>query len=132
MSKINKKLSLRGVSIELEQIPNLFTSPDISAGTAKIVANMLRRLGYIRADWDDIKTRIMVELLVQKFSDANLNTELCSTNPKLLIEGNDWGDTYWGICDGRGRNVLGRILMLIRKIPRHELIRYSDKLRHPR
>ena len=32
----------------------------------------------------------------------------------MLIEGNEWGDTFWGTCDGIGENHLGKILMRIR------------------
>jgi predicted NAD-dependent protein-ADP-ribosyltransferase YbiA (DUF1768 family) len=31
-----------------------------------------------------------------------------------LIEGNWWGDTYWGVCNGVGENHLGKLLMKIR------------------
>ena len=32
-----------------------------------------------------------------------------------LIEGNWWGDTYWGVCNGVGENHLGKLLMKIRE-----------------
>ena len=35
---------------------------------------------------------------------------------KILIEGNWWKDTYWGVCDGKGQNKLGELLMKVRKI----------------
>jgi len=35
-----------------------------------------------------------------------------------LIEGNTWGDTYWGVCRGRGSNNLGKLLMKIREVLR--------------
>ena len=28
-----------------------------------------------------------------------------------LVEGNYWGDTFWGICNGEGTNWLGILLM---------------------
>lgn len=31
-----------------------------------------------------------------------------------LIEGNTWGDTFWGVCRGKGENNLGKILMRLR------------------
>jgi predicted NAD-dependent protein-ADP-ribosyltransferase YbiA (DUF1768 family) len=36
------------------------------------------------------------------------------TAPHELVEGNWWNDTYWGICDGTGRNRLGQLLMDLR------------------
>ena len=32
-----------------------------------------------------------------------------------------WGDRFWGVCSGRGQNMLGRILMEIRKDLRVDL-----------
>ena len=31
-----------------------------------------------------------------------------------LIEGNVWNDTFWGVCNGKGHNHLGKILMKVR------------------
>ena len=43
-------------------------------------------------------------------------SKLEDTNGKELIEGNPWKDTLWGVCEGKGRNILGIILMEIRKL----------------
>lgn len=40
---------------------------------------------------------------------------LINTGDAELIEGNSWGDTFWGECNGIGENNLGKILMKIRK-----------------
>ena len=37
-----------------------------------------------------------------------------ATRDRVLIEGNDWGDTFWGMTDGEGENHLGKILMRVR------------------
>ena len=46
------------------------------------------------------------------------NTELAQwlrlTGDQELIEGNYWHDTFWGICDNKGENNLGKILMRVR------------------
>ena len=31
-----------------------------------------------------------------------------------IVEDNDWGDRFWGICNCEGQNNLGKILMEIR------------------
>lgn len=31
-----------------------------------------------------------------------------------IVEENTWGDTYWGVCNGVGKNHLGKILMKVR------------------
>ena len=69
----------------------------------------------IRDDWEDIKLDVMYELLVVKFSVEPLKQKLLDTDNAVLIEGNHWGDTYWGVCRGKGHNFLGQLLMLIRR-----------------
>ena len=43
----------------------------------------------------------------------DLRDALLATGNAELVEGNGWGDRYWGVCDGQGRNRLGRMLMAI-------------------
>jgi hypothetical protein len=78
-------------------------------------AKKLGRKCTIREDWDYIKLGIMDQILRAKFEqNPNLMAKLKATAPKELVEGNTWGDTYWGVCRGRGENHLGRLLMKIR------------------
>lgn len=37
-----------------------------------------------------------------------------------IVEGNQWHDTFWGVCNGVGQNNLGQILMNVRGILRDE------------
>lgn len=78
-------------------------------------AKKIARTVQIRADWDDIKLGIMEELLREKFRDKDLAQMLMDTGTEILVEGNNWGDTYWGVCRGEGRNHLGKLLMKIRE-----------------
>jgi len=69
----------------------------------------------LRPDWDLVKVSIMYDLVYQKFfRHIDLRNQLLSTGNIELIEGNYWGDTFWGICRGKGDNYLGRILMQVR------------------
>ncbi len=69
----------------------------------------------IREDWDSVKYQILKDLNRQKFTwHLPLMYMLAQTGDAVLEEGNTWGDTYWGICDGVGENNLGKILMEIR------------------
>lgn len=70
----------------------------------------------IRSDWDLVKIPIMTELQVLKFeSNPDLMEKLLETKGRKIIEGNTWGDTFWGECPiGTGRNELGKIIMAIR------------------
>ena len=66
----------------------------------------------IRPDWDEIKYETMEEIINFKFDQNNdLALKLIETRERELIEGNWWGDTYWGVCKGIGENNLGKILM---------------------
>ncbi len=65
-------------------------------------------------DWESRKLRVMEDLLRQKFSHPGLRRLLLATGDAELVEGNSWGDTFWGVCRGRGQNHLGRLLMAIR------------------
>jgi ribA/ribD-fused uncharacterized protein len=70
-----------------------------------------------RSDWENVKLNIMREIVFIKF-DGHLNLKelLLATRDHELIEGNQWHDTFWGVCDGVGQNYLGKILMEIRNI----------------
>jgi ribA/ribD-fused uncharacterized protein len=66
--------------------------------------------------WDSFKEDIMLRLLQAKFSQhSRLRDRLVVTGDRMLIEGNGWGDRYWGVCNGRGKNRLGILLMQVRQ-----------------
>lgn len=68
-----------------------------------------------RGDWDSIKLAVMLDLTRQKFSDRIYRQLLLETGEEEIIEGNHWGDVYWGVCNGVGENHLGKIIMQVRK-----------------
>jgi N-glycosidase YbiA len=72
----------------------------------------------LRKDWEQVKLKIMADLLWQKFSQPELTAKLLATGDAQLIEGNDWGDRYWGQVNGVGHNHLGRLLMAVRALLR--------------
>jgi ribA/ribD-fused uncharacterized protein len=82
-------------------------------------AGQAKRLGRslcLLADWDDRRIPIMEALLRQKFADPDLAARLDATGKLRLIEGNTWGDRFWGQCPvGQGSNHLGKLLMKIRE-----------------
>lgn len=77
-----------------------------------------KRLGKrvkLRENWDKVKIAVMYELVWAKFSDHGMLREaLVATANRELVEGNNYGDVYWGKVDGVGDNHLGRILMTVR------------------
>lgn len=76
----------------------------------------------IRDDWERVKEGVMLRLLRDKFKDAELRRLLLATGERKLVESNSWGDTYWGICMGRGKNRLGVLLMQVRDEYRKGLV----------
>ena len=72
----------------------------------------------LRPDWEQIKVGIMEEIVRAKFTQhPELAGKLLATCDKVLVEGNHWGDTYWGMDTrtGQGENHLGKILMKVRQ-----------------
>jgi hypothetical protein len=54
-------------------------------------------------------------MLVQKFAIPELRQQLIDTGDARIIEGNTWGDVFWGVCKGKGENHLGRLIESIRE-----------------
>jgi predicted NAD-dependent protein-ADP-ribosyltransferase YbiA (DUF1768 family) len=62
--------------------------------------------------WDATKIQYMREIVHSKFKNVvGLAGQLLNTGAMMLVEGNTWGDTWWGRVDGKGYNHLGVILM---------------------
>lgn len=80
---------------------------------------MAKRLGrtvHMRHDWESVKVQNMRFLLMQKFVGYHdLSRRLYETGDVYLEETNTWGDTFWGVCKDKGHNVLGNLLMEIRR-----------------
>ncbi len=88
-------------------------NPFLTCTPAK--SKRLSRQRIIRTDWDDVKLDVMRAVLVQKFCPGSyLAAQLVATGAAEIIEGNTWGDIFWGVCDGVGENHLGRLIMEIR------------------
>lgn len=78
-------------------------------------AKKLGRKAPLRDDWNHIRIATMHEILLEKFSREPFKSLLKETGSESLEETNAWGDTYWGVCDGRGTNHLGFLLMKVRE-----------------
>ena len=96
--------------IEEEKIPFTAYDPGKSKGVGRRV--------QLRPDWEEVKVGLMEEIVRAKFTqNPELAAKLLATGDKVLVEGNHWGDTYWGVDThtGQGENRLGKILMEIRE-----------------
>lgn len=83
---------------------------DLPPGETKRRAQTLE----VRPDWLLQREAVMLTLLRLKFHQSPFRELLLATGRRPLVEGNTWGDTYWGVCDGEGRNRLGELLMQVR------------------
>lgn len=91
-------------------------------------AKQLGRGVSIRDEWNTVKVDVMCDLIRQKFAPGTaLASQLINTKDSLLVEANTWGDTFWGQCDGNGRNHLGRLLMIQRDYLRAPILAQSQK-----
>lgn len=84
-----------------------------SASTPGQSKRIGRRVTLIE-NWENTKLGLMKSLVRRKFYNPDLAALLIATGNIELIEGNTWGDQFWGVCDGIGENHLGKILMEIR------------------
>ena len=95
---------------EEEKLPFTEARPSKSKGLGRRVP--------LRPDWEEVKVGIMEEIVRAKFTQhPELAARLLATGDKVLIEGNHWGDTCWGVDTrtGQGQNHLGKILMKVRE-----------------
>jgi ribA/ribD-fused uncharacterized protein len=91
---------------EREQV-RLAATPNASKKMGKKVT--------MRPDWDDVKDSVMEEVIRLKFTqNPELAQKLLATGDAELIEGNWWGDDYWGVCKEEGLNKLGLALQALR------------------
>lgn len=68
-----------------------------------------------RPDWQKVKLNVMRKVLAAKFrQDEDLRKTLCGTGNAQLVEASPT-DAYWGYgADGKGENMLGKLLMELR------------------
>jgi len=97
-------------------------------------AKAMGRAMPLHPDWDKVKKTVMMQIVMAKFSrNPELLAQLCATRGRYLIEGNTWGDHFWGCVPAEtrpqmimplwdpekkwaGHNWLGRILMMARDV----------------
>lgn len=96
-------------------------NPVVRERFTEITPSEAKRLGRsvpLRQDWNRIRISVMTGIVRDKFTrNPELKRLLLATGDAILIEGNTWGDRFWGVDErtGKGENHLGLILMDIRK-----------------
>lgn len=106
---------------------------DIQLARSPAQAKRLGRACPMREDWEAVKVQVMWSVICAKFSEVGaLSEKLTQTSTASLVEGNTWGDQFWGATwvrreslaegamlpwasrDGHvlvGYNTLGKLLM---------------------
>lgn len=106
-------------SVEHAYQASKFEDPALRAAIkAAPTAASAKRLGKSRGmkkNHGVNRIQIMTDLIRKKFQESELRSRLLETMNHELIEGNNWGDTFWGVCSGVGENHLGKILIQVRK-----------------
>lgn len=74
----------------------------------------------VHPEWDtEMKLAVMEDVVLRKFiANPRLLKLLVATGNETIVEGNTWGDRFWGvdpIGSDNGENHLGIILMDVRK-----------------
>jgi ribA/ribD-fused uncharacterized protein len=93
------------------------------ANSPMIAARLGRsRKQKLRRDWESVKVGVMRAAVMAKFTQhEELRALLLSTGDAKLVEHTE-NDDYWGDGgNGRGKNMLGRILMQVRDALRAEV-----------
>lgn len=85
----------------------------LDTGDPKVAKRYGRQVPLNVKEWDENKVQYMREIVHARFSTSreNMVGPLINTGAMMLVEGNDWNDTFWGRCNGKGFNTLGVILM---------------------
>lgn len=115
----------------LDQQEKLHIASLKTPGAAKRYGRTIK----LRPDWEEVKFKVMEDVLRIKFSDPELRKRLLETNGYLIEERVWWHDLCWGACycdrcNGKGENNLGKILMKIRDEEFNTKIKgYKDLLR---
>lgn len=108
------------MKIDSDQLINgkYYTSGDFREMISKLDnPGLIKKIGQkvkLRKDWDSKKLEYMNWAIREKFKDETLKELLLLTGDQEIIEENYWGDTFWGVCKGKGKNHLGKILMKVR------------------
>lgn len=106
----------------------------LKPGQAKRVGRLVKPMC---PNWDYIRLEVMREALKLKFvadPESDLTQYLLSTGDAVLVEGNTWGDDFWGCVKTEeglfkdGKNWLGTLLMARRAVLREMLSNYSGTL----
>lgn len=77
-------------------------------------AKSIGRTLPLRKHWDQLRVPLMRQFLIQKYNQEPYRQLLINTEGRYIEETNWWNDQFWGVCGGKGENILGVLIMDIR------------------
>lgn len=103
-----------GSNMKMDRMKRIFGK--IQPNEAKLLGGLLP----LREDWQEVRLKIMQDLIRLKFENEQLKQKLIDTDGEQIVLKNKWHDKFFGKCEcqkcnGQGQNYLGRILMKIRE-----------------
>lgn len=100
---------------DMSQEDKVYTMMRLATNEPGLTKKIARKIKIDTAEWDGMKDSWMRKVVFAKFlQNPDLCASLLGTGTSMLVEGNTWGDTYWGRVNGKGLNRLGVILMEVR------------------
>lgn len=94
----------------------------ISSAKTPMEAKKLGKCLPLEGGWHENKIILMQDIIKEKFKNPILSEMLRATNDSFLVHENKFNDKFWGICNGEGKNWLGKIL----ENTRREIIESDD------
>ena len=96
----------------------------IRRASSPALAKLLGKRCTLRAGFAEMQLDIMEQIVAAQFvQHPYLALRLLRTEDQELLEGNRWGDTFWGVDlrtqPAQGLNHLGKIHMKVRKFLAH-------------
>lgn len=96
-------------ALKCVNIDDMYAFQDMSGSEAKAKGKKVK----LKSNWNVIKVSVMHSLLKLKFKD-DFRMQLLLKVTCDIVENNSWGDNFWGVYNGYGKNMLGELLMKIR------------------
>lgn len=117
-------ITIRGKKYEIPTAEHWYVMEKTNCDATKIHILNERSPGNVKKfgrmldvvpNFDETKLEVMRYIVYYKYSSVSpvLKDRLLATGDEIIQEGNNWGDTYWGVClkTGKGENNLGKLIM---------------------
>lgn len=116
-TRFQNKLSRIAVASAMAEVGD--SRPYADGLAAKQMAHELIDKGQLHFGTPEERIELMHIAVLTKFAmNPQLAEKLAATGDEMLVEGNTWGDRFWGVDpvgSDNGQNMLGKVLMSVRQ-----------------